>query len=224
MVHVADFCIDRYEAPNVHGASPLVMYSFAEAQAWCSSHGRRLCYDDEWTRACAGPDGLSWPYGDTHQPGACNDEQVWRLYNQTLLSQWPSMVCGPDVVSLGELFASARAVSAEAADSADHVEWLYQGEVSGANTTCRSGDGVYDLCGNVEEWTRRRDGGTTDFHGSLKGRYWAEAASCQSDVISHGDAFRFYELGFRCCAGGVEPVFSDGFESGDTSAWSSEAG
>lgn len=224
MVRVTDFCIDRYEAPNEAGASPLVMFSFEEAHAWCIARGRRLCFDDEWTRACAGPDGFSWPYGDTHIPGACNDEEIWQPYNQTLLNLWPATVCTPAITSYTQLLSAARAVSAAAADSADHVEWLYQGEGSGANTGCVSVEGVLDLCGNVEEWTRRRDGGAPDFHGNLKGRYWAEARSCQSDVTSHGDEFRFYELGFRCCTGGVDLLFSDGFESGDLGAWSSASG
>ncbi len=224
MVQVTDFCIDRHEAPNIAGASPLVMFSFEEADAWCAARNRRLCYDDEWTRACAGPDGLPWPYGDTHQPGVCNDEEIWRPYDQGLLNLWPVQVCTPDVTSLGELLEAASAVSAQAADSADHVEWLYQGEGSGINTGCASVEGALDMCGNIEEWTRRRDGGTADFHGNLKGRYWAEARSCQSDVTSHGDGFRFYELGFRCCTGGAEPLFFDGFESGDTSEWSSTLG
>ena len=220
MVQVTDFCIDQYEAPNVAGASPLVMYSFDEAQAWCSARGLRLCYDDEWTRACAGPEGLAWPYGNVYQPGVCNDEEIWRWYDQTRLNKWPSSVCTPDVVSLDQLLAAAAAVSEDAADSADHVEWLYQGEGSGTNAGCVSVEGVLDLCGNIEEWTQRRDGGTANFHGNLKGRYWAEARSCQSDVTSHGDAYRFYELGFRCCTGGFETLFFDGFESGDTAAWS----
>lgn len=220
MAQVADFCIDRFEAPNVAGASPLVMYSFDEAQAWCAARGRRLCYDDEWTRACAGPEGLAWPYGNANQPGVCNDDEIWRSYDQTLLYQWPAFVCTTDVVSLGQLFVAAAAVSADAADSADHVEWLYQGEGSGTNSGCVSIDGVLDLSGNVEEWTVRRDGGTADFHGNLKGRYWAEARTCQSDVTSHGDSFRFYELGFRCCTGGFETLFFDDFESGNTLAWS----
>lgn len=224
MVQVTDFCIDRYEAPNIAGASPLVMFSFDEAHAWCVGRGLRLCFDDEWTRACAGPEGLAWPYGDTHLPGVCNDEQMWRPYDQTLLNLWPSLVCTPDVASLGGLLSAARAVSVQAAESADHVEWLYQGEGSGANTGCTSVEGVLDLCGNVEEWTRRRDGGTADFHGNLKGRYWAEARSCQSGVTSHGDWYRFYELGFRCCTGGIDTLFSDNFETGDLSAWSSTVG
>jgi formylglycine-generating enzyme required for sulfatase activity len=77
---------------------------------------------------------------------------------------------------------------------------LYQGEGGGENAGCVNEYRVFDLVGNVEEWTRRADGAGTDFHGALKGRYWAESRTCQSTVTTHGDTFRFYEIGFRCCA------------------------
>ena len=93
-----------------------------------------------------------------------------------------------------ELFLDAKILCV-----ADHVEAIYQGEPSGSNAGCVGPAEVYDLVGNVEEWTRRRDGGVPDFHGSLKGRYWAESRTCQSRVTTHGDYFRFYEIGFRCC-------------------------
>ena len=51
MVHVQDFCIDRYEAPNVFGEVPLVMYTFVESEAWCAQRGKRLCFDDERTKS-----------------------------------------------------------------------------------------------------------------------------------------------------------------------------
>lgn len=205
MAAVEAVCVDRFEAPNRPGALPLVMYTFLEAEAWCGARGRRLCFDDEWTRACGGPALQAYPYGPTHQPGVCNDEEVWRTYDQPLLSAWPSSASTPDATSLETLLEAARAVSAGAAASADHVAWLYQGEPAAANAGCTYGaEGVYDLTGNVEEWTRRRDGGTTDFHGNLKGRYWAETRTCLSNITVHGDGFRFYEIGFRCCA---EPLF-----------------
>lgn len=219
MVAVEDFCIDRYEAPNTSDGLPLVMYTFKEAEAWCETRGRRLCYDDEWTRACEGASELSYPYGNTHVPGLCNDEEIWLAYNQTLLSQWPMSVSGVDVESFAELLVAARAVSGSAAASADHVEYLYQAEPAGSNASCTSADGVFDLCGNAEEWTRRRDGGTPDFSGNLKGRYWAESRTCQQNVTGHSDFYRFYELGFRCCLDRGS-IFSDGFESGNTTEWS----
>ncbi len=199
MVPVGETCMDRYEAPNLAGALPLVMYTFVEAEAWCAARERRLCFDDEWQRACAGAGGDRYPYGDQHRPGTCNDDATWRTYDQSRLNGWPASASAPAVGSLAELFAAAAAVSTAGATAASHVEALYQGTGGGARAGCVR-DGVFDLVGNVEEWTRRRDGGQPQFHGNLKGRYWAEARTCQSSVLVHGDTFRFYEIGFRCCA------------------------
>lgn len=198
---LSPYCIDRHEAPGVAGELPLVMYTFVEAEAWCQARGKRLCFDDEWTLACAGLAGTKYPYGNTHQPGVCNDDKTWRAYQPSKLDSWPTSVATPAIATLADLLAAARAKGSAATASADHVEWLYQGTPSGTKTGCTQPwpAPVLDLCGNVEEWTRRRDGGRTSFHGNLKGRYWAEARTCQSGVLVHGDGFRFYEIGFRCC-------------------------
>jgi len=193
--HIDSFCIDLYEAPNKPGAAPLIMYTLDESADWCAARGRRLCTDVEWERACDGGAGRDYPYGDEHDPGVCNDEETWIVYDQSLLNGWPSSASTADVESLDALLAAVRVVSPY---TADHVEALYQGEGSGDNTGCVS-EGVYDLTGNVEEWTRRADGGTSGFTGNLKGRYWSETRTCGSDITSHGDSFRFYEIGFRCC-------------------------
>jgi formylglycine-generating enzyme required for sulfatase activity len=200
MALVEGTCIDRFEAPNQAGALPLVMYSFDESAAWCAARSKRLCFDDEWTRSCAGSAGNKYPYGNALSPGTCNDDKSWLLYDQSKLNGWPWNVSKPDVESLADLLDAARAVSASAQVAADHVEALYQAEGSGSNTACAGQDAVYDLTGNVEEWTRRRDGGEgPSFSGALKGRYWAEPRTCQSAVLTHGNGFRFYEIGFRCC-------------------------
>jgi formylglycine-generating enzyme required for sulfatase activity len=200
MLLVEGFCIDRFEAPNVAGASPLVMYSFVESVAWCEHRGKRLCFDDEWTRACEGLAQNAYPYGD-HVPGVCNDDELWKVYDQSKLNGWPWTVSKPEIDTLDELFTAAGAVSTSGQVAADHVAELYQAEGSGVNADCHGPDFVFDLTGNVEEWTRRSDGGGgPEFSGSLKGRYWAEARTCQSAVTTHGDGFRFYEIGFRCCS------------------------
>ena len=198
MALVGKACMDLYEAPNRRGGLPLVMYSFDEAEDWCEARDKRLCGDDEWEQACAGSQGLAYPYGDTHQPGVCNDEETWRVYNQDELNHWPSDASEPGIETLEELFATASSLGSGAI-AADEVESLYQGEGGGDNPGCVGVAGVFDLVGNVEEWTRRADGGSASFHGELKGRYWAESRSCQSGVTTHGDSFRFYEIGFRCC-------------------------
>lgn len=197
MVLVETWCMDRFEAPNREGELPLVMFHFDEAESWCLSRGKRLCFDDEWTRVCGGEQGLSYPYGDSHDPGVCTDDKLWRTYDQGLLNAWPWKIDTDVVESLSQLLDAAREQGGTAA--ADHVQWLYQAEPSGSRAGCTTGDGAYDLCGNVEEWTRRRSGSTEGFHGNLKGRYWAETRTCQNSITTHGDQFRFYEIGFRCC-------------------------
>ncbi len=197
---LAPFCMDRFEAPNTPEGLALVMSTFDEAVAWCAARGRRLCFDDEWTAACEGPQGYAYPYGDGHQPGVCNDNKTWKPYDPDLLSAWPWGLSFASFETLAHVLDAAAATGPGGAASATHVEALYQGSAAGANTGCGGAYGVFDLVGNVEEWTRRRDGGMPDFHGNLKGRYWAEPRTCQQGVKSHGDAFRFYEIGFRCCA------------------------
>lgn len=198
------FCIDRFEAPNTPGGLPLVMFTFDQSVSWCQARGKRLCFDDEWTFACAGTEGSDWPYGELHQPGLCNDDQLWKVYSQSKLNGWPGAVSDDGVETVESLLAAAKASGAAAHVAAEHVESLYQATFGGEKPACGGEFGVFDLTGNVEEWTRRRDGGQPSFHGNLKGRYWAEARTCHQSVKSHGDAFRFYEIGFRCCS---EPVF-----------------
>jgi|GEM_PF-1256893 len=199
MVPVGAACLDRFEAPNVAGELPLVMYTFTESEAWCAARGKRLCFEDEWTDACGGAAELAYPYGDARIPGLCNDAHTWLPYDQALLNGWPASASGTGVGTLEQLFAAARAVSPTAEAAADHVEGLYQGEGSGTNGDCTNEVGAFDLVGNVEEWTRRRNPVAPSFHGNLKGRYWADTRTCQDDITVHGDAFRFYEIGFRCC-------------------------
>jgi formylglycine-generating enzyme required for sulfatase activity len=174
------------------------MYNFDDAAAWCQARDKRLCFEDEWESACAGPKDLAYPYGRDWDPGVCNDEETWIVYSQSTLNDWPSDAANPQVDSLAELWESARSEGA-AESVVNHLQELHQGEGGGDNAGCVGPPGVYDLTGNVEEWTRRRDGGTASFHGNLKGRYWAETRTCQSNLTSHGDGFRFYEIGFRCC-------------------------
>ncbi len=195
----APVCMDRYEAPNLEGELPLVMLNFDEAEAWCTRHDKRLCYDDEWTFTCGGPEGYQYPYGDVREPGLCNDAKTWKVYNQTLLSGWPYTFDGSGYDSLEALFDGVSQASASAKAAADHVRDLYQAEAAGTYPACLGVGAVRDLTGSVEEWTRRRDGGQAQFHGNLKGRYWADTRTCQNNIITHGDGFRFYEIGFRCC-------------------------
>jgi len=197
MADIGSACVDLFEAPNVAGSSPFVMFTYDESVSWCLARGKRLCFEDEWLLACGGSIETQYPYGNAHIPGMCNDDKTWRVYSQTKLNSWPYGLATDGVNTLDELYDLAER-TVDGAIAAEHVAELYQADPSGSNAECRNTFGVYDLVGNVEEWTTRRDG-EPNFHGNLKGRYWAEPRTCQSNLTSHGDGFRFYEIGFRCC-------------------------
>jgi formylglycine-generating enzyme required for sulfatase activity len=180
MVSVGDFCMDRYEAPNVRGAEPLVMQSANDAGAWCSSHGRRLCTEDEWIAACEGQEHRRYPYGEEHVEARCNDDKPWRKVDEAALAKWP------------------------APEAQAHAKALYQAVPSGLNRKCVSQDGVRDLTGNVEEWVVRTREHANPWPYLLVGCYWSgcyggNKPTCHSTNDAHGPDFRFYETGFRCC-------------------------
>ncbi|MBF5044491.1 formylglycine-generating enzyme family protein [Aggregicoccus sp. 17bor-14] len=73
---VAAFCIDEYEYPNRPGTAPAVTVSWEEAQRACGMLGKRLCAEDEWEKACKGPSGQRYPYGNAFDSEACNTEDA----------------------------------------------------------------------------------------------------------------------------------------------------
>jgi hypothetical protein len=90
MVGLPSFCIDQYEAPNERGELPLALETAVDGERWCADRGKRLCYDDEWLRACEGPQGHRFPYGDVYRAGACNDDRPWLVVAWHLLARWPT--------------------------------------------------------------------------------------------------------------------------------------
>jgi hypothetical protein len=167
-------CMDRYEAPNERGAKPLVMVSGIEAERYCQARGKRLCSEMEWESACEGPQKLPYVYGYRERPGVCNSDKPWRAFDE-------------------------RALSAGGERAAREVARLWQGEPSGARSACVSHEGVHDLVGNVEEWVTSRPG--RRFRLALMGGFWSKPwTGCRGTNDAHEPGFRFYEVGFRCCA------------------------
>ncbi len=68
----ASYCIDLYEYPNQRGREPVGGYTWARAKKACESLSKRLCSEDEWERACKGPNGAKFPFGGSFEPGLCN--------------------------------------------------------------------------------------------------------------------------------------------------------
>ena len=74
MVKIANFYMDKYEFPNKVGEYPVTKVTWQEAKNLCEAAGKRLCTDDEWVRACRGPQGLRFPYGQEYDGTKCNSE------------------------------------------------------------------------------------------------------------------------------------------------------
>jgi formylglycine-generating enzyme required for sulfatase activity len=177
------FCIDRFEYPNLEGVRPVVMVSWQDAKAACEAEGKRLCTSSEWTLACEGAERLPYPYGYARDSSACNIDRPH-----------------PDVDE--EALSSPRAIASE-------VARLDQRVPSGAMPRCKSPYGVQDMTGNVDEWVVNEkhfgplpaDGSERPFISALKGGYWGPVRNrCRATTTFHNEWFRYYQIGFRCCA------------------------
>jgi hypothetical protein len=70
-VEMGGFYIDRLPYPNEPGAIPTSNVTRDEAEALCSSKGKRLCTELEWERACKGPENTTYEYGDQYRASSC---------------------------------------------------------------------------------------------------------------------------------------------------------
>lgn len=179
------FCIDRYEYPNVRGVKPAVMVDWYDALRACEIEGKRMCLVSEWNFACEGAQRQPYPYGYTRDRRVCN-------FDRPRPSPEPKF----------DLFARPRQVGAEVARLDMRIE-------SGRLEGCVSPFGVHDMTGNVDEWTLNEDHfdqPETEDHkppyiSGLKGGYWGPIrAACRPITTAHDELFRFYQVGFRCCA------------------------
>ena len=169
-------CVDEYEWPNRAGAEPAVMMRFVDAEATCSSVGKRLCTEIEWELACEGPAATPWPYGAALEPETCNTARPYRPVSERKLAS--------DDRSVREA----------------ETRRAWQGEPSGTRAGCVSPFGVHDLVGNVEEWVASSRP-IWPWRSALNGGFWSKPwVGCRGTNENHGPTFRFYEVGFRCCS------------------------
>ncbi|HVV85580.1 MAG TPA: SUMF1/EgtB/PvdO family nonheme iron enzyme [Kofleriaceae bacterium] len=204
MAPVAGFCIDRWEAALVvddgggarRGWSPyenpgtasviavsapgIVPQGYIDqvhAGAACARAGKRLCTDAEWLRACRGAANTTYPYGDTREPGVCNDARACHpavQYFQSSDASVFSMIGHPCLDQLPDGLAR-----------------------TGAHAGCTSADGIYDLMGNLHEWT-------ADPAGTFRGGFFVDTRingdGCLYVTTAHDVSHWDYSTGFRCCA------------------------
>ncbi len=169
------FCIDRFEYPNKKDEYPVVLVSWYDARDTCAAEAKRLCSEDEWTFACEGEEATPYPNGYVRDHEACLNDKPWKQFDEKAYSP-----------RNGE---KARA----------EVDRLWQGLPSGARPLCKSSFGVYDLTGNVDEWTHSSI--STERPSVLKGGYWGPVRTrCRPATKAHDEQHVFYQQGFRCCA------------------------
>jgi len=185
-------CIDRYEASidgqlfshapdatsalhalSIKGVKPQVNINADEAEAACRGAAKRLCTETEWTAACRGPQGLTYPYGNDHRDGACNDGRARPPAAAREHLDDPSLAEAPDTIAM-----------------------------TGSFPQCVSASGSFDMHGNVEEWVSGSPGDDPRF-GIFMGGYFAEASAngwgCGYKTTAHIKTYRDYSIGFRCC-------------------------
>ncbi len=199
MVRVASFCIDKfegalvavagdgstsqwspYESPggrrvraiSARGAVPQGYVSGAQAARACAEAGKRLCSDTEWKRACQGPDGLTFPYGNTREWGRCNDHR----------DEHPAVELFGSVTNLGSPCIN------QLHDTVDRT---------GDRTGCVTVEGAYDMVGNLHEWTADSSG---TFRGGFYVDTVLNGQGCNYVTTAHDTAYGDYSTGFRCCS------------------------
>jgi sulfatase modifying factor 1 len=206
MAYINGFCIDRFEASLVEilpsgeerphspylnpgstpvravsarGVVPQGYISQVQATQACARAGKRLCGEAEWFRACRGPRQRNFGYGNTRDQGRCNENHRWhpvvRLFSATARYLWGmSQMNDPQINQLPGTLA-----------------------LTGAHNGCTSEHGVFDMVGNLHEWTN-------DPEGTFRGGYYMDTTlngdGCWYRTAGHNTVYHDYSIGFRCCA------------------------
>ncbi len=169
------FFIDAYEATLTQDGKAVslpdvepALASWTESDAACQKAGKRLCTEEEWTAACTGT-----PPIDENKNGQFADDNVeGNMYPYG--SFYEVGVCRDQ-------------------------EDKYKGKAgkTGSLEKCRTPSGIFDLAGNIGEWT-----GTTKETAGLMGGHNSsgERAACNQRSASFGIGNRNMTTGFRCCA------------------------
>jgi formylglycine-generating enzyme len=168
--------------PNVY---PQAYISGAQAARACAASGKRLCAPVEWRKACMGPKQATFGYGTDRVAGRCNDagySPMLRLYPQVSTS-WT-------LVGMTEMNdARLNQLDQTLAPTGSHDQ-------------CTNDYGVFDMVGNLHEWTN-------DPNGTFQGGYYLDTHKngdgCTYRTVAHEFTYHDYSTGFRCCASPVAP-------------------
>jgi hypothetical protein len=162
------------------GVLPWALVTWDEAAEACDAAGKRLCTEDEWQAACGGSAGTLFPYGDVYDADACNGND----YDPNCAGADDDVV-QPTAAPHGcPKPGASQCVSSHGA---------------------AAGQRVYDMSGNLREWTAEVIGG--DLRRIRGGGFdnVDDALTCEFDFWSQEPDSFFFNLGFRCCADEEDP-------------------
>jgi hypothetical protein len=177
---------ETYRAVSLRGAIPQSYISGCDAERACEASGKRLCRNEEWERACRGPDNLTYPYGNTRMDGACNDESLHPVY------------------SPAECFQTSESWIYSHLDYPGINQQQSTLTRTGTLAGCVTAEGVYDMMGNVHEWIWDPINVTMPTKGvDFRGGYYNDTKinynGCLYRTTAHDLNQVDYSVGFRCC-------------------------
>lgn len=171
----------RVKALNARGKVPQAHISRNEAEQACFAAGKRLCTEDEWQSACHGSREFTWPYGNERVVGRCNDNGFSgfnHLYGKDGLPP-PRSEYTFDNMNDSRLNQLKGTLAR-----------------SGQFARCKTPDGVFDMVGNLHEWTASQEG-------TFRGGYYLDVEQlglgCNYRTTGHNAIYHDYSTGFRCC-------------------------
>ncbi len=167
----------RIRAKSAPGAVPQGYVSQVQAGKACAEAGKRLCKDDEWVAACRGSKGTQFPYGKDEKRGTCNDQRDQHPAMQYLESTDLSVFTKLEHPCISQVPDSLLP--------------------TGAKTQCVTPEGVFDMVGNLHEWTADPSG---HFRGGYYVDTWLNGHGCDYLTTRHDASYWDYSIGFRCCA------------------------
>lgn len=173
----------KVKAVSKAGVVPQGYISKNEAEAACKASRKRLCTSEEWQFACRGKKPTKYPYGDEHKDGYCNDSG-----HAPLATLFPGLGDG--------IFASSEAMNDNRINRAPNTV-----AKTGEFSKCKNAFGVFDMVGNLHEWTADVHDGT---RGTFRGGYYQDTHlngdGCNYKTVAHDVSYHDYSNGFRCCA------------------------
>src|SRR5262245_43943232 len=143
----------KVKAVSRAGVVPQGYISKNEAETACKAARKRLCTGEEWQFACRGKKPTTFPYGDERKDGYCNDS-----------GRAPVAALHPEL-SVDELYASGVALNDPRINRSPNTV-----AKTGEFSKCKNAFGVFDMVGNLHEWTAD----VTGSRGVFRGGYYQD--------------------------------------------------